>query len=325
MLSLEIRASLMLKASLLSDAAAMPLHWIYDQNKILEKFSNRVDVDSSFYSTPSCPYYSYPLGVYSPYGDESVPIMRSFASVGAYDHDQVAQNMFAFFSVYPDVDEEKDYAGRVSHIPKLFVEARNAGKPWNECNFDDFQATGIAKVPLVVARYAGSEELVPNIVSLVRVLQNNKLSVECSVLVGKLLERILLHSETPAEALRNLPADSQLNEFQKNLLHFASSDELLRKWITLIDALNAVDASKVPKIKSKLLLHYLNHHGDSLPKAIETVVLDSAEENNLLSTVHRQCLVEAGETELSPMKVAKAIGMSCALPGNLIHLDYIYL
>ncbi len=65
------------------------------------------------------------------------------------------------------------------------------GKSWDECNVEDSEANGMAKVPLIVARYAGYPDLATTIESMVHILLKPKLSVECSLVVGKLSERIL--------------------------------------------------------------------------------------------------------------------------------------
>lgn len=318
---MRIHASSMIKASLISDAASMPLHWIYNQDIILEKLGENALVDSSFFPTPSCPYYSYPFGVYSPYGDESIPIMRSLSSVGAYEHDDVATKMVDFFSIYTEKTIEKDYVGRLSHVPTLFLEARRAGKPWEECNFDDYQAYGIAKVPLIVARYAGSPELETHIKSLVQILQKNELSLESSVLVGKLLERILLHSESPSIALENLLHSPGLSDFQKNVISFVTSDSKIRQWVSLIESLTATDPTKIPKLKAKLLLHFFRHHGDSLQEAIETVSLEVEDFEFLQASYNLNTI--SSDVELTPMRIGKAIGMSCALPDALVNALYV--
>lgn len=42
----------------------------------------------------------------------------------------------------------KEYKGRLNHVSKLFVEARDGGKPFTECAQDDSQAHGIIKVSI---------------------------------------------------------------------------------------------------------------------------------------------------------------------------------
>src|SRR6056297_547692 len=117
-----------------------------------------------FYPKPACPFYQYPLGSLSPYGDELVPLLRHLTSQGArgFDSRTFAKESAAFF---------KSYTGRLSHVPKLFLEATEAGKEGDEAAAPDSQAHGIIKVPLLVARYAGSPDLLPRVTAAVRVHQ----------------------------------------------------------------------------------------------------------------------------------------------------------
>jgi len=74
----------------LGDAAAMPLHWIYNVSDIdakLGKFTGRSGQrkDSIFFSPPSCPYYHYDEGENTPYGQQNRVILKSLAEEGKFD------------------------------------------------------------------------------------------------------------------------------------------------------------------------------------------------------------------------------------------------
>ena len=63
--------------ALVGDAAAMPLHWMYDDNLLRAALGDRVDTPL-FFDTPSCPFYStadfpghYTTGQASPYGEQA--------------------------------------------------------------------------------------------------------------------------------------------------------------------------------------------------------------------------------------------------------------
>ena len=315
MSSVASRASLMVKASLISDAASMPLHWIYNQVDVASKVGRG---EAAFYSTPSCPFYSYPLGVLSPYGDESMPILRSLSEVGSYDRDHVANTMYENFRSYTE-EGSKGYIGRLNHAPKMFVEARTSGKSWDECGQDDSQANGIAKVALLVARYAGSHDLLPKIESMVKILQNHELSVTSSKLVGKILERILIHNESPKDAIAHLNNEETLDSFQKNMLSFVNSDERIAEWVKVAQKIDASpgpadDPWRTARIKGKVFPHYLNNFS-SLATAIETAIL-LADERSVVEEAYRSAASET-LSEISHTAVASAVGLSCALPGKL--------
>lgn len=284
-----------------------------------------------FFSPPACPYYNYPTGVLSPYGDESLPVLRSLASVGSFDRNQVSEEMVNFFTDYTTMDT-KGYIGRLNSAPKGFLTARQSGKPWEECGQDDFQANSFAKVPLVVARYAGHGiMLTEQISSMVSILQTTSISLECSTLVGKLLERILETDATPAAALLGLEADAEklhLSPLQQALLKFVTSDEKLLEWMHFSDQLDAApvdpeDGHRTMRIKTGVLGHFLMV---SLNEAIEMAKLNEKDAAFVLAAMSAESTTEKaveGATVGPPsiLKIASCVGLSCALPRKFMCLS----
>jgi hypothetical protein len=68
-------------------------------------------------------------------GDRGV--CRFVARTGAFESAGFAEESYAFL---------KAYEGRLNHVSKLFIEAKEAGKPLAELGADDSQAHGIVKV-----------------------------------------------------------------------------------------------------------------------------------------------------------------------------------
>ena len=53
------------------------LQWIYDTDKIQDLLSRHGRRDEpAFFEPPSCPYYEYDSGSFSPYGDELLPVLQ---------------------------------------------------------------------------------------------------------------------------------------------------------------------------------------------------------------------------------------------------------
>jgi hypothetical protein len=363
----------MIKASLLGDAASMPLHWIYDQRVIASKLhEHSLEKDSSFFPTPSCPYYNYPSGVFSPYGDESVPILKSMVQSPSAEFEvtPACEEIYKFYRSYAE-EGDKGYVGRLNHVTKTFVSERDAGKEWSQCAADDSQANGIAKVALIVARYAGAagntgagaEEMEKKVESMVRILQANDLSVSCSLLTARLLEKILLSSvgnspqEITSQALQALLRESHgqttsWTRLQKNILALSSSDSVMREWVGMAKAIDntpastpedAADAWRTARIKGKLLSFLLNHrdlcqdttanleecrfsellssvltssHADA-DTNVEILPLDEKEKQTV-TTAYETFVTTSHPEELAFVDVAKAVGMSCALPGMFL-------
>merc|ERR1740123_2083405 len=64
----------------IADAAAMPLHWIYDTSVIASKVGK--GGDSAFFEPPSCAFYDYPEGENTPYGQQNRAILASIVAAG---------------------------------------------------------------------------------------------------------------------------------------------------------------------------------------------------------------------------------------------------
>eukprot|EP01040_Poterioochromonas_malhamensis_P017459 gene17459-20068_t len=139
------------------------------------------------------------------------------------------------------------YAGRLNHVPKVFIEHRDKdGKAWADCHVDDSQAQGISKVALMVARYAGHPDLVQQVTRMVDVLQISPISIESSVLLAKLFERILFKHESPSAAISSLLEDAdrvQLTAWQRHVLTFITSDALIGDFVSFAQALNNIPAA----------------------------------------------------------------------------------
>lgn len=286
-LSRGAKANNMVKASFLADAASMPLHWIYSQARVNELIGD--SKNSAFFPTPSCPYYNYPFGSLSPYGDESLPVLKSLSmqSEGTFSAEHLAQAYLDFYSNYEveptDPSNTRGYKGRMNHVIKSYREKRLVEKKaWNEANTVDSQANGMSKVPLLVARYASLDGeadktvLEPAIRTMVRLLQDSVLSEDISVFVGKLCSVFLQSTEqlTPSQLLNQIFvalsststfAGYQFTEFEYRLLSFVMKDDVLIDFIEFVNAINAMpaptpeenDSMRNWRVRGGLLNHFI--------------------------------------------------------------------
>ena len=329
----SLRTANFLKASILADAATMPLHWIYNQADITAKVGASSGI---FFETPSCPFYSYPSGVLSPYGAEAVPFFRSVAETGAFDFNHAAEAYYNAMKTYPDA-AANGYAGRLNHVPKVFIENRdNEGKAWADCHVDDSQAQGISKVALIVARYAGHPDLVQQVTRMVDVLQISPISIESSVLLAKLFERILFKHESPSTAISSLLEDAdrvQLTAWQRHVLAFITSDALIGDFVSFAQALNNIpaaadDAWRSMRINGKVLQHYfsLAHPDATLSEALDRAKaeLSASDRDVVAQAVDARVSAETLSDKLDQiLLVTRSLGLSCALPSALLTSLYI--
>ena len=74
-------AEAMVLGSFVADAAGMSLHWIYSQSEIADLVGSGSPI---FFSPPSCPFYNYPLGSGTPYGQQTEVTLSVGAAGGGW-------------------------------------------------------------------------------------------------------------------------------------------------------------------------------------------------------------------------------------------------
>lgn len=79
-------------AAFVADAAAMPLHWIYDTNQIAQMVGNK---NPEFYNPPSCPFYKYQPTWSSPYGQQTVSHLTVGAQNGSFPPEALEANYYS--------------------------------------------------------------------------------------------------------------------------------------------------------------------------------------------------------------------------------------
>lgn len=247
--STRMSAVTMVLGGFIADAATMPLHWIYNQEEVTDTLDG---LPPAFFPTPSCPFYSYPLGSLSPYGHEVIPFLRSISSQGSLVTAHAAETSYHFF---------KSYKGRLNHVCSQFVASRDEGKAWADCACTDHQAQGLVKVPLIVARYAGSPELLDRIEDSVKVIQKSEISVSSCKLLARVLERVLVGRVTPANALSWISQPEQLTTLSaeaQDFILFVTNDNLLQAWSLFASRLRLTQVSlDEPYVVMRLLAKVL--------------------------------------------------------------------
>jgi len=179
--------------SFVSDAATMPLHWIYDVDKI----KNLVGTGNpEFYKTPSCPYYTYPLGENTPYGQQTLIYLSALAAKDGIDPTYLQNKYYAYYTAGGPCYTTAANKSLCYHdaSTKEFVTNVAKGKVWPKCGGNDDQANAIAHMPLVVARYAGDEIMLDHVATLIRITQNTGNAVAFGMAGARILEKIIMGS-----------------------------------------------------------------------------------------------------------------------------------
>jgi len=249
-----------------------------------------------------------------------LPLIRSVAKVGGFEHDAVCESYYAFFSKYED--KERVYRGRLNHAPKEWTKSRSEGKPWPECSQDDVQAQGIAKVPILVARYAGTGELVPKVEIQTKILQSTEISLMGSRLLARVLEHMLLTGENALKAMQHFH-DTLGDTTEKYLLKIVLNDDLIFEWKTITDRIaliteNPEDKDQKTRVERTLLRNYVAK--GNLPAAFEALLPG---DQAFAAKINYPGNPIPAPTPLTTNQVLKCFGLSCVLPGVLMGSFYI--
>lgn len=210
-LSCRDRARAAIIGGFVADAASMGLHLIYDQAAIESLVKDRASGTEGpeFFDPPKSPFYDYNNGRQTPYGDEMMVLLTSVSDKGYFDKTDAIKEWLSFY---------KTYNGRLNRTSQRFMELRNRGISIDQCaQMDDINFESAAKIPIIVARYAGSPMMLEKVEDAVRVHQTNEKVLHATRLVSKLLEKVILGSSI-VDALHWAASSDQTSPEEKEYL-----------------------------------------------------------------------------------------------------------
>jgi hypothetical protein len=169
--------------------------------------------EPEFFNQPSCPFYQYAVGRQSPYGDEAHVFLRMISTQGFFEAGDCCEEAFRFLRAYMDKG-----GGRTNGVLRTFVERRTSGMEWPQCaSQHDVQFFAVTKVPILVARYAGSPQLLDRVEDAVRMFQTSETALAACRLAARLLERVVL-GDSVVNTLRWALADGELPPAERAFL-----------------------------------------------------------------------------------------------------------
>ncbi|KAJ8011097.1 hypothetical protein DPEC_G00054650 [Dallia pectoralis] len=204
-MSLGDRALGAIIGSAVADAAAQPLHWVYDLDK-LDGLLNEAPTPE-FRPESANPFYRRATGSQSCYGDQAFVLLESMSECGGLNVDDLRKRMYEFFGPRSEYDTpiNDPYRDRSAPRPNLPIEGpwrhaslksfiRNvaAGKEETGCQMDN-QSDGVAKLAPIVACYAGKPDLLEKVEEAVRVTQTNDACVAETLAGARILEHFILN------------------------------------------------------------------------------------------------------------------------------------
>ncbi|MGH0129032.1 UNVERIFIED_CONTAM: hypothetical protein FKN15_013145 [Acipenser sinensis] len=204
-LSVEDRAVGAIIGAAIADAAAQPLHWIYDLQKLDALLSECPCPE--FRAQSANPFYRRVTGQQSCYGDQAYVLAESLAECGGLNVEDLAQRTYKLFGPGSEYDTpvnnpDRPKGGPRPQLPiegpwrhasiKSFLKNFEAGKKETGC-INDEQIDGITKLAPVVALYAGKPEMLEKVEEAIRVTQNSDTCVAETLAAARLLEYYILH------------------------------------------------------------------------------------------------------------------------------------
>ncbi|CAL8346854.1 unnamed protein product [Merluccius merluccius] len=204
-LSLADRAVGAVLGSAVADAAAQPLHWVYDPQKLKALLAKQPHPE--FNPESANPFYRRDTGQQSCYGDQAYVLLESLAECGGLNVEDLTQRTLKAFGPGSEYDTPVNDPYRVPEGPrpqlpiqgpwrhaslKSFLKNMDAGKQDTGCE-TDMQIDGVAKLAPIVAFYAGKPDMLAKVESAVRVTQNDDACVAETLAAARILEHFILN------------------------------------------------------------------------------------------------------------------------------------
>eukprot|EP00049_Salpingoeca_infusionum_P027835 m.34581 g.34581 ORF g.34581 m.34581 type:complete len:359 (-) comp9780_c0_seq2:399-1475(-) len=195
------RALAMLVGAFVADAATMPLHWIYSVSKIQELVGSG---NPEFFSPPSCPYYNYTEGGFSPYGQQSTVYFEQLATLGAVNASAIANAYYAFYTTGDCGTESNCYQDGST---QGFLQNMKQGIQWPNCGANDAQADAIVHSLPVIALYAGHPDMLSHVQTVTRITQNTDKAVAFASAAARILEKVVVNGTSGYDAVHTTIAE----------------------------------------------------------------------------------------------------------------------
>ncbi|XP_063424503.1 crystallin J1A-like [Mytilus trossulus] len=194
--------------ALIADAAAQPLHWNYNIDKLNTIIGDEKEI--AFWEPSANPFYCRPRGSHSCYGDQSYVILKSLVTNNGLDVPSLQKSTYEFFGPNTDYDDKdnKEYetksdvskkvypikAGWRHGSVKAFLKKFEQGLEDTGCDKDE-QMDCVLRIVPVVALYAGRPDMLEKAESVIRVTQNSDTSVAVGLAAARILEQYILYGE----------------------------------------------------------------------------------------------------------------------------------
>jgi len=183
-------AKAMVLASLVADALALGVHWIYNTN-VIDKKWGRVE----HYIKPQRPTFhpSKDLGEFTHYGDQTLLLLRSVSGGNGFDKNKFTEQWQVFF---------KTYEGYIDGATKATLENIKAGQEPTAAGSDSDDFAGAARIaPLVYCYRNDLTQLIDSARDQSAVTHNNQEVIDSADFFGRVALTVL-KGEKPVKAIQ---------------------------------------------------------------------------------------------------------------------------
>lgn len=198
------RAEAALLGMIVSDAAAMPLHWQYSQAAI----KRLVGAGSpEFFSPPQNLWYKGKEGGSTPYGQQALAYLAVGGQPGGF---QPAAVQDAYWALYnPATCPGPSGGWYLDGSTKEFVQNYQGGQRYPHSGGNDAQADAAAHAVIVAALLGGNTSaLLDALEPVIRVTQDTAEAAAFGAAAARLFERLLVYNySSPAAAVADTVAD----------------------------------------------------------------------------------------------------------------------
>ncbi|KAH9507249.1 hypothetical protein Btru_056716 [Bulinus truncatus] len=211
---LQLRKVAAIVGACVADAAAQPLHWVYDDAAMQAAIKDREDIE--FMEPAANPYYRIKLGRNTCYGDQAYVMLKSLVDLGGLNIEHLTQATYDFFG--PSSEYERPVTSEDQANTK---ESYPVNRPWRHGCIRDFiknvdgkiTPTGSSEddqidcairiIPLV-ALYAGQPNMLEMVEKGLRVLQESDMSVAAGLAAARVLEQFILLDDDQGDVLQKV-------------------------------------------------------------------------------------------------------------------------
>lgn len=180
----RIQASIV--AAVVSDAAAMGVQWVYDDDLRQELEATAIRGGAcglDFLDPPANIFFTYDSGRNSPYGEQALVLLKSLAENDGLHVQNYTRAFHDFFG--------GDWCGYRDASCSGFLSKFDEGFRYPDTGADDFQANCFTRVPALAALFAGHPHLEASVAAACVVTQGTPEAVAWGCLAARMLQHVL--------------------------------------------------------------------------------------------------------------------------------------